>query len=474
MDDYDHGVEYTPKSVSTNPSLTLGVLRDRGIKYVRIQWVDLSNKTRFRIVPVSYFEKMFQGRRPGVGVASACLGFVGLVLVPRFEPMGEYLYVPDLSSLRVCPYAPGHASVLGWFHRKAPISTADGELSVEVDLCPRSLLGRVVEEAQTVSNVNFLVGFETEFILLTSTNPLQAINHHAWTASEAFPSGKLETIALEEIANDIQESDIELQMYHGEAAPGQYEVVTGPLPPLQAADALVHTREIIRNVAARYGLHATFAPRVYATSPGSAAHTNISVHSRNGEVKLREGLSTSESSFLAGVLEHLEALPALTLPIPASYKRVVDGAWSGGTYACWGTENREAPIRLVNATSPPSRRFEMRFVDATANPHLVLAGILTAGHDGIRKQQELKVRNCPGPKAAAEMSIEEREGFGITRRLPLTWQEARSNFEKDELFKKDFGDDFVTRYLSVNQVLGELLEQGDSEDDKLLHLIEYF
>lgn len=102
---------------------------------------------------------------------------------------------------------------------------------------------------------------------------------------------------------------------------------------------------------------------------GSAAHTHISVHSvkpsPNGSPK--DGLSAHESSFLASLLAHLPALEALTLPLPASYKRMIDGVWSGGTYVCWGTDNREAPVRLCNASSPSSRNFEVKCHDGLAN-----------------------------------------------------------------------------------------------------------
>lgn len=219
---------------------------------------------------------------------------------------------------------------------------------------------------------------------------------------------------------------------------------------MEAADALVHTRELIRNVAAKYGLRATFAPKPFPSSAGTGAHTHISLHS-GSESKPRDGLASFEKSFLAGVLEHLQALPALTLPIPPSFKRVSDHSWAGGTYICWGTENREAPIRLVNESSPSSRRFEMRFIDGTACPYLVLAGILTAGLDGLHKRQELTMKNCAA-EVPADMTVEEREAYGITRRLPLTYQDSRTYFEQNELFNRVFGENFVKKYLSVNKV----------------------
>jgi glutamine synthetase len=82
-------------------------------------------------------------------------------------------------------------------------------------------------------------------------------------------------------------------------------------------------------------------------------------------------LNSLEASFLSSLLDHLPALTALTLPQPASYKRVGDGVWSGGTYVCWGTDNRETPVRLCNAASPSARNFELRFIDGLANVRLV-------------------------------------------------------------------------------------------------------
>ncbi|KAF8637221.1 hypothetical protein AX17_002972 [Amanita inopinata Kibby_2008] len=475
MDAYRHGIEYTPSNTTTTfPPVSLETLKDIGTKYVRIQWVDLINNVRCRIVPLAYFEKLLQTNRPGVGVAKAALGLVFLHTAPGFCSMGEYLHVPDMSTLKVCPYAPGHASVMGWFQEKSPLEGPDGTLSIDVDICPRTVLNRVVIKARKESSVDFLVGFETEFILLKSTNPVEAVNYHNWTGTDGFPSGSVEATVLEEIADAIQASGIELQMYHAEAAPGQYEIITGPLPPLEAADALVHTRETIRNIAAKHGLRATFAPRIHMTSTGSATHTHISVHAANEGPKPFDGLSSHESSFLAGVLQHLPALPAVTLPIPASYKRMADGVWSGGTFVCWGTENRESPIRLVNATSPASRRFEMRFVDATANPHLVLATILTAGQAGIRTNQCLTIQNCPGPLSAAQMKREERESLGITCRLPLSWEDARNEFASDDLFRATFGQNFVTKYLDVNKTLGDALEEGDDEEKRLTRLVEFY
>jgi glutamine synthetase len=166
--------------------------------------------------------------------------------------------------------------------------------------------------------------------------------------------------------------------------------VTGPLPPLEAVDALIHTRETITNIASKYGWRATLAPRLYMDNcnrlpsflcscidarlfpqGGSSTHTHVSVHSTGGSwphaPTATNDLTSYEASFLSSLLDHLPGVTALTLPQPASYMRVGDGVWSGGTYVCWGTDNREAPVRLCNANSPSARNFELRFIDGLAN-----------------------------------------------------------------------------------------------------------
>lgn len=186
--------------------------------------------------------------------------------------------------------------------------------------------------------------------------------------------------------------------------------------------------------------------------PGNSAHTHISIHSKHA-IKTAEGLSSPEASFLSSVLTNLPALTALTMPIPASYQRMVDGIWSCGTYVNWGTENREAPIRLANMTSPSSRNLEIRCVDATANPYIALASILGVGFDGIRKNAELQIHDCPGPVTAAEMTEEGRRALGITSRMPLSWEESWSNLRANRLLTEHIlGPELTEKYSNVNKV----------------------
>ncbi|KAF7297573.1 1,2-dihydroxy-3-keto-5-methylthiopentene dioxygenase [Mycena kentingensis (nom. inval.)] len=468
--DLTHGIVFTPQSVSQPKSNPYRVLDDPSIKYVRIYWVDWTNLRRCRIVPIAHFKALLASNRPGVNVAKVLLGFVYLQVAPLFSEMGEYLYAIDMDTLRPCPWAPGHWAVLGRFEEKAPIGTLS---VITVDLCPRTILRRITDTIKHEYGTDFIIGFESEFILLSSQQPVTASNLHHFAASAALFAGSREAIVLEEIADAVTASGIKLEMIHAEAAPGQYEVVVGPLTPVEAADAFIHTNEIIAQVAAKHGLHATFAPRPFMHSIGSSAHAHLSVHSAEDKVGGR--LAIREAQFLAGVLEHLRGIVALTLPTSASYKRVGDGVWSGGTYVCYGTENREAPVRLTNIASPGSRNFELRFIDGTANPHLALAAILAGGLLGFKKAMELTTLDCPGPKSAAQLSDAERATLGINKRLPLSAEEGRTSLESDNELSGILGKEFVQKYLSVNRLLDSLLvPQGETEEEQLTRLVKYY
>ncbi|KAG2355581.1 hypothetical protein BDR07DRAFT_1381418 [Suillus spraguei] len=456
--------QYAPYSPQTIQVHTIPVqsLSLYNIHSVRITWVNLANTIGIRVVPLDSFQRLLASSRPGITIAQCVFGFVINRNASGFGPVGEYLFVVDLASIRLCSYAPGHV--------------------VSLDRTAKSY------------NAAFLVGFETEFILLKSTNPIEAVNPHGWNSTRALPSGTKETEVIEEIARGIIDSGIELMMYHSEAAPGQYEIVTGPLPPLEAADALVHTRETITNVATKHGFRATFAPKLHVDYPGSAAHTHISVHpidsKRPSELQTlsQSPAGTSgnlitplESVFLAGVLRHLRASCAFTLPLRASYARMHDGIWSGGTWVGWGRDNREVPIRLCvpaasidpkPATNVPSKNhFEIRCMDGTSSPYLVLASFIGSGLLGIQSQLPLVEQDCGTP--AALMTEAERETAGITRRMPMSWEEARAALAADEGMKGILGD-LVDGFLSVGETLDELLHSPTNEAERVQLLVEYY
>lgn len=245
---------------------------------------------------------------------------------------------------------------------------------------------------------------------------------------------------------------------------------------MEAADAVVFTRETIINTAAKHGLHATFSPRVYGNTcnpsvflpwlsflncvfvGGTAAHMHVSVHPSvrppakppvaNPNTNKKTTMTPLERSFLQALVENLPSSTAFTLPTAASYERVKDGIWACGTYACWGKDNRETAVRL---TGPPGgHHFELRTIDGTANPHIAITTILGLGLVGIEKGLELKMDEVE--ELAVDLSAEEREKRGIVRQFPRTLSAARDIARNDATINDVLGKDFVQKYLGVNEV----------------------
>ena len=191
---------------------------------------------------------------------------------------------------------------------------------------------------------------------------------------------------------------------------------------------------------------------------GTGAHTHISLHPTaqppanpppaNPNTNKDTTLTPLERSYLQSLLENLPASTAFTLPTAASYDRVQDGIWSGGTYACWGVDNRETAVRL--AGPPGSHHLEVRTIDGTANPHIVLATLLGLGLVGVQKGLELKIEGIDG--SAVHLSAEERTKKGIVGRLQRTLSEARDAARKNTTVGDVLGQDFVEKYLSANEV----------------------
>ncbi len=226
-----YGVAYTPGSVSpfTDASRALSgqsldntsFLDTHGIKYIRVQWLDLTNAIRCRIVPRAHMAKILQTPRPGITTNYAILGIVGVTIAPGFSDVGEHLYLIDPMTFRICKYAPGHASVMGVFQEK----TARPQYGLDVPTCPRTQLKRIEHATKMDAGVTFLVGFEIEFILLkefdSETGKFVAANDAEYTTSAKLPTGATETIIMEAIVDALVAADVEVLMMHPEAAPGQ-------------------------------------------------------------------------------------------------------------------------------------------------------------------------------------------------------------------------------------------------------------
>lgn len=289
-----------------------------------------------RILPLKHALKLFREEK-FVGVTKAVLGLLqNDHMTPGLNgPVGEWNIYPCFETLRQLQIGETaeYAVVQCEFREK------NGK---QVPTCPRSGLRQVVEMGNMMGN-EFQVGFEVEVVLMNFNvtdskfvfggDPISQA--HNWSGTRAVHGPQIMPI-LEAILETLEKAGIDLQQWHPESAPGQYEFILPPLSPLMAVDTLLMTRDIISSVAAQNSLRATFVPKPFPNACGTGAHMHLS---------MSEG--ANYESFYAGVLKHLPGLVAFGYPHETSYDRVADGAWSGGRWVGWGSQNRETPLRKV-------------------------------------------------------------------------------------------------------------------------------
>lgn len=286
--------------------------------FIRLCWTDLTAMPRMRMIPLrKLITSLEEGKRVDIGITKACFGILQHDwIAPGFTASGEYRLLPDFSSLKSGPI-PGHFSMQGDFREQ------DGSM---IPLCPRTNLTRA-QEFGARGGLSFLVGFEIEFVLLQRAEygryePLTNYGH-SWSVSRFFADPKIPKL-LADIVKALESMGIFVEQIHAESAPGQFELILPPLPPVQAVDTLLHTREVIAAMATTAGYKFTLYPKPFPLSCGTAAHAHISISSAGGDRK------DVYEPFYAGVLKHLKAITAFTYSNPASYKRLADGLWAGG------------------------------------------------------------------------------------------------------------------------------------------------
>lgn len=410
-------------------------------KYVRLQWLDYTASLRVRILPVRHAINMFRDHK-SIGITKAVFGLLQNDAICRgFSPIGEYQLHPCFDSLRKGAYAT----------MQCEFREDNGK---EVAICPRTVLRKVVEKADAQGRT-FLVGFELEVIFMKWTviegefvyGHAPVDQGHAWSSARALQDQSI-LDTLEEVLEALEKSDIDVLQFHPESAPGQYEFVVGPLPPLQAVDTLLVARDIICTVAMKNSLKATFTPKPNPQHAGTGAHIHLSMSP-----------AQKYESFYAGVLKHLEAITAFTYSNITSYERLGDSVWSGGTWIAWGTQNRETPLRKVEGS-----HWEVKCVDGLANNYLALAAIIGAGFQGILDEEDLPMQDCPTDPAL--LSSEERKALGIHRKFPTSIKEALKYLREDSQLREIIGDAAADTYLVVKEAENEMLEDMTPEKRK--------
>jgi glutamine synthetase len=283
--------------------------------------------------------------------------------------------------------------------------------------------------------------------------------------------GTTRHIEVSDYARDLLEAlaaqGVAVDQFHPEYAAGQLEVSVAAEDPVAAADTTLLVRHTIKAVSAAHGLRASFSPKVTADGVGNGGHVHLSLW-RGAENLMSGGpgpfgLTGDGEAFTAGLLEHLPGLLAFGAPSVASYLRLVPSHWAGA-YAAWGLENRETALRFVTGAEGQrgsAANVEVKSFDATANPYLLLAGLLAAGRAGLRAGASLPepVSVDPGNLTEAE-----RQEAGI-QPLPSSLEEALAAFEADAVLTRFFGEQLTTTIGEVRR--GEIALFADATPDEI-------
>ncbi|MEE6724977.1 type I glutamate--ammonia ligase [Pediococcus acidilactici] len=420
---------YTPADIRQ-------MAKDNNVQFLRLMFTDLFGVIKNVEVPISQLDKLLENKLMFDG--SSIDGFV------RIEESDMYLY-PDLSTWMVFPWGSEHGKVARVI---CEVYTSDRKPFAGD---PRNNLIRVLQEMKDEGFTDFNIGPEPEFFLLKldeNGKPTTHLNDQG-SYFDLAPVDLGEN-CRRDIVLELENMGFDVEASHHEVAPGQHEIDFKYADALTAADNIQTFKLVVKTVARKYNLHATFMPKPLDGINGSGMHLNMSLFNKEGNAFYDEKgelqLSQKAYWFLGGLLKHARSYTAVCNPIVNSYKRLVPG-YEAPVYVAWSGSNR-SPLIRVPSSKGLSTRFEVRSVDPSANPYLAIAAVLEAGLDGIRNQIE---PDDSVDRNIYRMNVQERHEEHI-QDLPSTLHNALKEFEKDDVMKKALGDHIFQSFLEAKKL----------------------
>ena len=414
------------------PTNLARVAKDKGIKYFLISFVDLFGVLRSKLVPARAIGDMQKG---GAGFA----GFAAWLDMTPAHP--DMFSIPDPTSMIQLPWKPEVAWLAGdlWM---------DGK---EVEASPRIALKRQMARAGK-KGYYMKTGVECEYFLITPDG-LAISDANDTQEKPCYDQSAL--MRRYDVISEICDAMIELgwnpyQNDH-EDANGQFEMNWEFDDALVTADRHVFFKYMVKAIAEKHGLRATFMPKPFANLTGNGCHAHVSVWDKTGKKNLFHsardslGLSKLAYHFLGGILHNADALAAVFNPTVNSYKRIdAQVTLSGATWSpnaiTYGGNNRTHMVRI-----PDKGRFELRLMDGAANPYLLQAGVLAAGLDGVDSQRD------PGKPLDVNMYTEGHKLRSV-RRLPSNLLDAIRTFEKSKVLRAGLGEELVSSYAKLKHL----------------------
>lgn len=411
-------------------------MEEDNVKFIRLQFTDIAGHLKNVAVTRNQLKKTLDNKIMFDG--SSIEGF------SRIEESDMYLR-PDPDTYALLPWRPSDNRVA-----RLICDVYDPE-GYPFAGDPRHCLKNVLEEAEEMG-YTFNVGAECEFFIFhTDEEGRPTTTTH--DTSGYFDLGPMDLggDVRREICLTLEEMGYELETSHHEAAYGQHEIDFKYADALKAADDIMTFKLVVKSLAKKSGLCATFMPKPIFGRNGSGMHTNMSLmkdgrnmfYDKNDPAE--NGLSRTAYYFMNGIMEHIQGMTAICNPLVNSYKRLLPG-FEAPVYVAWSCRNR-SPLVRIPASRGSATRIELRSPDPAANPYLLLAVCLKAGLEGIKKESM--------PPAAVNENIfamgeKEREERGI-RILPRNLYEAVEALKKDKLVKDVLGEHITQHFIQMKE-----------------------
>ena len=410
--------------------------KEKNVHFIRLAFSDVNGILKNVEIPVSQLDKALDNEMAFDG--SSIDGFV------RIEEADMRLH-PDFNTWTVFPWGSDDRKVAILI---CDIYTTDGE-PFAAD--PRGNLKRMVEKLDDLGFSAFNLGPEPEFFLFKLAedgNPTTRVNDVGGYFDVAPVD--LGENCRREIVLILEDLGFEVEASHHEVAIGQHEIDFKYTDVVDACDKIQLFKLIVKTVARKYNLHATFMPKPIYGINGSGMHCNMSLFKGSENVFFdadsESQLSETAMQFIAGVLEHAKAITAVANPIVNSYKRLVSG-YEAPVNIAWSTRNRSPLIRIPSARGK-STRVELRSVDPAANPYLALAAILGAGLKGIEDEM---VAPAPISRNVYKMTADELVNGGIDK-LPSSLSRALDELEIDSVVQDSLGAHITANFISSKRI----------------------
>lgn len=423
-------------------------VKDNDVRFLRLAFTDINGTSKAVEVPTSQLDKVLTNDIRFDG--SSIDGFV------RLEESDMVLY-PDFSTWAVLPWGDEKGGKIG--RLVCSVHKTNGE-PFEGD--PRNNLKRVLKEMNEVGFTDFDIGFEAEFHLFKLGEDgnwtTEVPDHASYFDMTSDDEGAR---CRRDIVETLESIGFEVEAAHHEVGDGQQEIDFRFDDALTTADRVQTFKMVVREVARKHGLYATFMAKPVEGQAGNGMHTNMSLfkdgknvfYDKDGEFHL----SDTALYFLNGILEHARAITAVGNPTVNSYKRLIPG-FEAPVYISWASKNRSPLVRIPDAEEI-NTRLEMRSADPTANPYLLLAACLSAGLNGIK---EAKKPMAPITSNVFEMSEEERAERGI-KPLPSTLHNAVKAFKADPLIQAALGEHLTQSFIDSKNLEWSKYNQSVSD-----------